>query len=122
MLPPMRNDAIDAASFRDPSGRIFRHEGRIYRQVNRRWGAEYDQLMSSGLYERLTSKGLLIPHREVEPPSATDADHYRTLLPEQLAFVSQPYEWSFGQLRVSILRAGFPSSTSTGRWCGGPLP
>ena len=29
-----------AASFRDPSGFLFRHEGRLYRQVNESYAAD----------------------------------------------------------------------------------
>ena len=40
-----------SASFRDPSGFIFEHEGVLYRQVEERYRSEYEQLMGSGLYE-----------------------------------------------------------------------
>ena len=85
------------ASFRDPSGYVFQREGVIYRQVNRCFAEDYDQLMSSGLYERLVGKRLLIPHEEVElemevereagmPSDALllGGDVYRILRPEQL--------------------------------------
>jgi ribosomal protein L11 methylase PrmA len=96
-------DEIHSASFRDPSGFIFRREGLIHRQVNRRYASEYDQLMGSGLYETLVAKGLLLPHEELEEPLSPDPEHYRTLLPEQLEFVSYPYEWSFSQLKDAAL-------------------
>ncbi len=97
-------DPAIGASFRDPSGFVFECEGLIYRQVNRCYEADYDQLMSSGLYEKLTSKRLLIAHDEVDSPlDVTSADHYRTLEPECVPYVSHPYEWCFSQLKDAAL-------------------
>lgn len=71
------------------------------RQVNLRYKENYDLLMNSGLYESLVSKKWLIPHKEV----ATEAqgDCYKILEPEQLAYISYPYEWSFSQLKDAAL-------------------
>lgn len=91
------------ASFRDPSGFIFEHAGRVYRQVNQCYAEDYDQLMSSGLFETLVSKKLLVGHEEVTPPAPPSPEHYRTLLPEQIPFISYPYEWCFSQLKDAAL-------------------
>lgn len=97
-------DSVLASSFRDPSGFVYRHDGRLYRQVNRAFADQYDLLMSSGLYEALTRDGLLIPHREADPSlAAARDDAYRVLEPEPVAFVSYPYEWSFSQLKAAAL-------------------
>jgi len=64
--------AILESSFRDPSGFVFVRDGTVYRQVNRRYQTDYDLLMSSGLYDDLVSRRLLIPHRETtDPPART---------------------------------------------------
>jgi len=97
------SDRAIGASFRDPSGFIYERDGQIYREVNRSYAADYDQLMSSGLYEVLTSKHLLVSHEEVEPVGAADADHHKTLRPEQVPFISYPYEWCFSELRDAAL-------------------
>ncbi|MGH2660276.1 MAG: SAM-dependent methyltransferase [Actinomycetota bacterium] len=87
-----------AGSFRDPSGFVFSREGDLYRQVNLAHRADYDLLLSSGLYDSLLGEGLLIPHEEVDvEPAAPGA--YKVLRPEPVTFVSYPYEWSFSQLR-----------------------
>src|SRR5688572_14198662 len=91
-----------SGSFRDPSGYMFKHEGRLLRQVNRIYQANYDLLMSSGLYEELTQKRLLVPHEEVSTP-ATSPDGYKVLAPEVIPFISYPYEWSFSQLKDAAL-------------------
>ena len=63
---------VQLGSFRDPSGHVFTRGGRIYRQINTSYAADYDHLMASGLCRTLADRGLLIPHREVaEPPDNT---------------------------------------------------
>ena len=56
------------ASFRDPSGFVFRREGRILRQVNQVYQPHYERLMASGLYQELVDARLLVPHGEVDDP------------------------------------------------------
>ena len=99
----MKRNKREPASFRDPSGFIFWKDNQLYRQINLRYQSEYDLLMKSGLYQRLVDEGLLIPHRKVrvEP---FDADHaYLVIHPEQIPFISYPYEWSFSQLKDAAL-------------------
>jgi ribosomal protein L11 methylase PrmA len=97
------NEEVLGASFRDPSGFVFLRDGVVHRQVNRRWASHYDQLMSSGLYEELTGKGLLIPHQEVEGSRSGPGELYVTLRPEPVPFISYPYEWAFSQLKDAAL-------------------
>lgn len=99
VLPPRHHPA----SFRDPSGFVYAARGNYYRQVNRSYAEDYDLLMSSGLYQKLTDKQLLIPHTEVGDEPEPFPDLYRTLLPRQLSFISYPYEWSFDQLKDAAL-------------------
>ena len=105
----MGDEAL-GASFRDPSGFVFRRDGCIYRQVNACFADDYELLHSSGLYQKLVNAELLIPHEEVEQPacarevdSASVVRPYKILRPEQLDFVSYPYEWSFSQLKDAAL-------------------
>ena len=97
------SDGPLAASFRDPSGFLFRHQGTLYRQVNKSCEADYDLLRDSGLYDLLTDKGLLIPHREVSLDLALSGEAVRILEPELVPFISYPYEWCFSQLKDAAL-------------------
>ena len=91
------------ASFRDPSGFIFSHKGKVYRQVNKRYSVHYDHMMKSGLYKTLQEKNWLVAHEEVDIRSQS-TDAYKVLLPIQIQFTSYPYEWSFSQLKDAALR------------------
>lgn len=99
----MSNIVPHPASYRDPSGFVFEHEGKIYRQVNKSYVSSFEQLCNSGLYQQLVSKGDLIAHTEINSNISGSSDWFTTLLPEQLPFISYPYEWCFDQLRDAAL-------------------
>lgn len=92
-----------AASFRDPAGFIFIRDGVLYRQVNPVGRADYDLLMSSGLYEHLVQAGDLVRHEEGDPALSPDARASVVLRPARVGFISYPYEWSFSQLKDAAL-------------------
>lgn len=92
-----------AGSFRDPSGFVFRRDGVLYRQINRRYQAHFDKLISGGLYDELVKQGMLVAHREVSLDLAAGGDAYRVIAPEPVRFISYPWEWSFSQLQDAAL-------------------
>lgn len=91
------------ASFRDPSGFLYRKDGRLYRQVNHSYQGDYDLLMGSGLYQSLVEKGRLIPHQEVDVKPEIPSLAYKIIEPDMVTFISYPYEWSFNQLKDAAL-------------------
>ena len=98
----MSSDAI-AGSFRDPSGFLFTEDGLLFRQVNASYRADYDHLMASGLYRALVDAGLLVAHEEVSLDYGRTEDAYRVIKPQEVPFVSYPYEWCFSQLKDAAL-------------------
>ena len=94
----MKTEAI-AASYRDPSGFVFRRDGVLLRQVNASFREHFDHFISSGLYDRLVAERLLVAHRDVDLASAATPDAYRVIAPDPVPFISYPYEWSFSQLK-----------------------
>jgi hypothetical protein len=92
-----------SASFRDPSGFLFSRDGVLYRQINRAYAEDYARLMDSGLYEKLVKAGLLIPHVESQQTAADADSAFKVIEPEQVPFISYPYEWSFSQLKDAAL-------------------
>ena len=91
------------ASFRDPSGFLFREQGVLYRQINHSYQTDYDRFIQSGLYQRLVEDGLLIPHQEVDIRPADPEQAYRIIQPEIISFISYPFEWSFSQYQDAAL-------------------
>lgn len=99
----MKNAEALPASFRDPSGFLFQHQGTLYRQVNPSYKDHFDHFIESGLYQSLVESGLLIPHEEVEREHFRESNAYQIIRPEIIPFVSYPYEWCFSQLRDAAL-------------------
>lgn len=96
-------DGVVEASFRDPSGFVFRRDGVVYRRVNPAYRAHYDRLHDSGLYETLVRAGQLVRHEEVSSDNDDAEGAYRILRPQQVPFVSYPYEWCFSAFKDAAL-------------------
>ena len=83
------------ASYRDTSGFVFKQNGKVYRYVHPGYQVHYTQLMKSGLYDELVKKAMLIPHQDITETDNFGFKEGRVLLPQQITFISYPYEWSF---------------------------
>ncbi|MEX0881309.1 MAG: hypothetical protein WDZ34_00245 [Candidatus Saccharimonadales bacterium] len=90
-----------SASFRDPSGFVFRDKnGTLLRYVSKSYQREFDFLHSSGLIDELWSKGLLVKHQDyTKQYGLPDKDCFKIIKPQEIEFISYPYEWSFSQLK-----------------------
>lgn len=95
-----KNKAL-GSSFRDPAGFVFQEDHRFYRAVTPYGRQDYELFKSSGLYEALLKKGWIVSHVE-ETPSG-EANVYKRLLPDQIPFISYPYEWCFSQLKDAAI-------------------
>lgn len=93
----------EPGSFKDPRGFVFWHEGTLYRQINRPSETEYRRFVDSGLYDELSSAGLLVPHDEVPLRLARVPAACTVIRPARIPFVSYPYEWCFSQLKAAAL-------------------
>ena len=92
------------SSFRDPDGFVFSNENKIiYRQLNQSYKEHYLFLKNSGLYEQLVNNKKLISHQEIDDVIYEKKNHFKTILPEQISFISYPYEWCFDQLKDAAL-------------------
>jgi len=95
---------FEASSFRDPSGFLFKSDGILFRQINNSYKANYDQLMSSGFFDVLIEQGLIIPHEEVLDILAPHTETaYKIIKPQEVGFISYPYEWCLLQFRGAAL-------------------
>jgi len=89
------------SSYRDPAGFVVYDSGVFKRVVTSRGLKDYREFIKSGLYEDLVSCDLLISH--YEEPLANSALGELLLVPEQIPFISYPFEWSFDELRDAAL-------------------
>lgn len=93
----------DAASFRDPSGFVFRHKGELYRAIAPAYFEHFELLMQSGLFQKLIEKNLLINHEEVSFRLPDEFTPFKVIKPHLIPFISYPYEWCFSQLKEAAL-------------------
>lgn len=101
-IRPAKNNS-HASSFRDPAGFIFSDEqGIVHRHVNEAAAEDLALLHTSGLYDELVRKKFLVPHEQL-PATKTPKDAHAILRPQQIPFVSYPFEWSFSQLKDAAL-------------------
>ncbi|MEI6948318.1 hypothetical protein V9K67_14065 [Paraflavisolibacter sp. H34] len=94
---------LHPASYRDPSGFVFEHQGTLYRQVNLVFRDDFEKFTRSGLAAHLVQEGLLVPHEELSENLAGRPDWLTTLKPERIGFISYPFEWSFDMLKDAAL-------------------
>ena len=86
------------ASFRDPSGYMF-YDGKILRRaIKPIYFQSIYKLEDSGFFKNLISNGLLIPHEETSVSSEEII-----ITPEEIPFITNPYEWSFEQYKHAAL-------------------
>ncbi|WP_296314204.1 class I SAM-dependent methyltransferase [Winogradskyella sp. UBA3174] len=94
----MQSKNAHSSSFRDPSGYIFTDNNTIKRVINPIYFKQYKALMSSGFFDSLIKNKLLISHTEV-----SNTDDEIIIEPEQISFITYPYEWSFNMYKEAAL-------------------
>jgi len=87
-------------SFKDYAARVVEKEGQYRRHIYPDYQREYDHLMDSGLYSKLVELNLLVTHQETD---LSDKHSYKILIPEQIDFISLPFEWCYAQWRKVLL-------------------
>ncbi|WP_298555145.1 class I SAM-dependent methyltransferase [uncultured Algibacter sp.] len=86
------------SSFRDPSGYVYIDEGVVKRAINPIYFKQYAALKDSGFFDKLFNNKVLISHKELSK------SHTEIIIqPEQIPFITYPYEWSFNQYKEAAL-------------------
>jgi hypothetical protein len=93
----------EPGSYRDPSGFVFRRDGVLYRQINSSFADEWAAFDSSGLHAALVSDGLLVADQPGALAIAPEPGAIAVIQPDEVGFLSHPFEWSFSQLKDAAL-------------------
>jgi hypothetical protein len=91
------------SSYRDNDGFVFKQNDAYYRLIKPSYFSHYNLLMNSGLYKALTDAGRLVQHKEINATSFTQTIEGKIILPEQIPFITYPYEWSFDMWRDAAI-------------------
>ena len=94
----MTSNTRHSSSFRDPSGYVFIAENIVKRSIYPIYFKQYQALKEKGVFRKLINSGLLIPHTEI-----SSSDSEIIIQPEQIPFITYPYEWSFNQYKEAAL-------------------
>ncbi len=97
----------DPASFRDPAGRVYKVDGRIFHTVTEAGRVAFEAVWEAGILHKMAEKKLLINSRllSADDPvcSALSTSSAYTLEHPVLPMISYPYEWSFAMLKSAAL-------------------
>jgi len=93
----------EPGSYRDPSGFVFRRDGVLYRQINASFADDWAAFESSGLHTALVSEGILVADEPASVDLAPEPGAVAVIQPDEIGFISHPFEWSFSQLKDAAL-------------------
>ena len=94
---------LEPASFRDPSGQVFRRDGILHRQIQPSGEADWTLFNESGLADALLRDRLMVEHEAADLSTAVHAGAVAVIRPREVPLISYPYEWSFSQFREAAL-------------------
>jgi len=95
----------DPGSFRDPGGRVFMRDGRVYRAVYAPAAENWDFVSKAKVVNRLAAEGRIVDFSEAPRDilGAQSRTPSAVLEHPPLPFISYPYEWSFRALKAAAL-------------------
>ncbi len=101
----MTIDFAVRGSFRDPSGRVYDRDGKIYRTVTRKGSLAFEAVLETGFLQRQVEAGRLLPFQRITEPAVLSMfpDAVHVLEHPRLDYISHPYEWSFPLLKAAAL-------------------
>lgn len=97
--------AFEGGSFRDPSGRVLRHDKRILRAIFDGGIAQFRAAKDSGVLDEMIERGWLLPADIVSGDGLGDLAPgvAQWLEHPVLDYISYPYEWCFSGLKAAAL-------------------
>lgn len=94
-------------SYRDPAGRVYQRENRIFRTITSQGAEAYAVIKESEFIKDLVQNGRLVPFSEAPLDILGDVAPHEDVIAilehERLNFISHPYEWTFGALKSAAL-------------------
>ncbi len=99
---------VDAGSFRDRDGRIYRQDQRIIRGLSESALESFRELEGTRFYRKYLESGALVTSEELPPDEVPLPQDIRRqwagfIEHQRIPVISYPYEWTFGMLRDAAL-------------------
>jgi hypothetical protein len=94
----------DPGSWRDPTSRVLRDDGRVVRLLDATAAADFEALASTTFFTEALAEGRIVATRRLdEPPAGTDPEWVVALEHALVPVISYPFEWTFSMLRDAAL-------------------
>ena len=91
-------------SFRDPAGKIYYKNNRVFRKLTALGVERFLGLKESGIISRSIKEGFLIETKEIKNEDHDKKNKEELILEhDKIPYISYPYEWSFSQLRDAAI-------------------
>ncbi len=75
----------------------------MYRHIDKRYKEDFEFFINSGLYNKLVSLGYIVSYDEVSVSDPSAKTAWKVIRPQQIPFISYPYEWCFSMLKDAAL-------------------
>jgi hypothetical protein len=95
----------DPGSFRDPRGRVYSHNGSIYRTIEASASADFDFIRNNSEIRALVASKKILDFTLAPPDILGEVGANVAYVVEhpRIDFISYPYEWSFPTLKAAAL-------------------
>jgi len=93
----MNNFIKETSSFKDNDATVGYLDGKLVRKIFLNYKPIFEKFISSGLYEKLLSKNLIVEHDVISK------DEKEIVIQPKEIFISYPWEWSFSMLKDAAL-------------------
>ena len=94
----------EKGSFRDPAGKIYYNDNRVFRKLSTLGVNRFLKLKESGIISKSIKEGYLIDTHEIKNENNFNTNNKELILEhDKIDYISYPYEWSFSQLKDAAI-------------------
>ena len=93
----------EKGSFRDPAGKIYYKDNRVFRKLSVEGVKRFQELKDSDIITLSIKEGFLIGTKEIHDQIIEKSNLELILEHDKIPYVSYPYEWSFSQLKDAAI-------------------
>ena len=94
----------EKGSFRDPAGKIYYSNNRVFRKLSTLGIERFLALKESGIISQSIKEGFLIGTKEIQNKDNLNINKEELILEhDKITYISYPYEWSFSQLKDAAI-------------------
>ena len=96
---------FEKGSYRDPAGKVFYKNGKVYSGLNSEGVKRYNFIKDSKILEESIKNNFLIKTKEANNLEENNSlkDFKIILEHEKINFITYPYEWCFNQLKDAAI-------------------